>query len=75
VPRNRVRQHAAEVAAAALVHRRLGTGSLLSGALCALVPRIRITARIAGEERELTAGLPGYRAYARGKARLIPLVW
>jgi hypothetical protein len=52
----------------------LGTGSLLSGALCALVPRIGITARIAGEERELTAGLPGYRAYARGKARLIPLV-
>jgi protein-S-isoprenylcysteine O-methyltransferase Ste14 len=40
-----------------------------------LVPLIGITARINSEERELTAGLPGYRDYNQGRRRLIPRIW
>jgi hypothetical protein len=28
-----------------------------------------------GEERELTASLPGYRDYIQGRPRLIPHIW
>jgi protein-S-isoprenylcysteine O-methyltransferase Ste14 len=44
-------------------------------ATCVLVPLAGITARIVGEERELTASLPGYRDYIPGKPRLVPFVW
>lgn len=53
----------------------LATGNVMSTATCVLVPLIGITARIAGEERELAASLPGYRAYIQGKPRLVPFVW
>jgi protein-S-isoprenylcysteine O-methyltransferase Ste14 len=53
----------------------LGTGNVVSMATCVLLPLIGITARINGEERELTADLPGYRDYIRDKPRLIPLIW
>jgi protein-S-isoprenylcysteine O-methyltransferase Ste14 len=53
----------------------LACGNVASMAACALVPLIGITARIAGEERELAASLPGYRDYAHGKPRLVPFVW
>ena len=53
----------------------LACRNVASLAVSALVPLIGITARIAGEERELAAGLPGYRDYVQGKARLVPFVW
>lgn len=53
----------------------LSTGNAVSAATCVLVPLVGITRRISGEERELTASLPGYRDYAEGKPRLIPFVW
>jgi len=53
----------------------LATGNVLGMATCVLVPLIGITARISGEERELTASLPGYREYIQGKPRLIPHLW
>jgi protein-S-isoprenylcysteine O-methyltransferase len=53
----------------------LGTGNLLGVATCALLPLVGITARIEAEERELSARLPGYAAFARGRRRLIPLIW
>jgi protein-S-isoprenylcysteine O-methyltransferase Ste14 len=53
----------------------LATGNLAGIATCALVPLIGITARIDGEERELTADLPGYRDYIQGRPRLIPYIW
>jgi protein-S-isoprenylcysteine O-methyltransferase Ste14 len=53
----------------------LGTGNVLSGVICVLLPLIGIVARIAGEERELTIDLAGYREYTHGKARLVPFVW
>ncbi len=53
----------------------LATGNVASIATCALVPLIGITARINGEERELTASLPGYRDYIQGRPRLIPHIW
>jgi protein-S-isoprenylcysteine O-methyltransferase Ste14 len=53
----------------------LATGNIASISTCALVPLIGITARINGEERELTAGLPGYRDYIQGRPRLIPYIW
>ncbi len=53
----------------------LATGNALSTAICATVPLGGITRRIAGEERELTARLPGYAGYAQGKRRLVPFVW
>jgi protein-S-isoprenylcysteine O-methyltransferase Ste14 len=40
-----------------------------------LAPLIGITARITGEERELTVSLPGYRDYIQGKPRLAPFPW
>ncbi len=52
----------------------LGTGNVLSAAIGVLLPLIGITARIAGEERELTASLPGYGEYIRNRRRLIPLI-
>jgi protein-S-isoprenylcysteine O-methyltransferase Ste14 len=51
------------------------TGNALSTATCVLVPLIGITARINGEERELTASLPGYRDYIQDRRRLVPLIW
>jgi protein-S-isoprenylcysteine O-methyltransferase Ste14 len=53
----------------------LACGNVASTAVCVLVPLVGITARIAGEERELSASLPGYRDYAHSKARLVPFVW
>jgi protein-S-isoprenylcysteine O-methyltransferase Ste14 len=53
----------------------LATGNVASIATCVLVPLIGITARIHGEERELTTSLPGYRDYIDGRSRLIPHVW
>jgi protein-S-isoprenylcysteine O-methyltransferase Ste14 len=53
----------------------LATGNLASIATCVLMPLIGITARINGEERELTASLPGYRDYIQGRPRLIPHIW
>jgi protein-S-isoprenylcysteine O-methyltransferase Ste14 len=53
----------------------LACGNVASTAVCVLVPLVGISARIAGEERELAASLPGYRDYAHGKARLVPFVW
>jgi protein-S-isoprenylcysteine O-methyltransferase Ste14 len=53
----------------------LATGNALGGAICATVPLIGITRRIAAEERELTALLPGYTDFIEGKARLVPFVW
>jgi len=53
----------------------LGTGNASSALLCALVPLVGILARIAGEERELSAGLSGYSDFARHRARLVPFVW
>jgi protein-S-isoprenylcysteine O-methyltransferase Ste14 len=53
----------------------LATGNVLSTATCVLVPLIGITARINGEERELTASLPGYRDYIQGRQRLVPHIW
>ncbi|MBV9449128.1 MAG: isoprenylcysteine carboxylmethyltransferase family protein [Streptosporangiaceae bacterium] len=53
----------------------LSTGNAASLATCALVPLAGITARINGEERELTASLPGYREYIQGKPRLVPHLW
>jgi protein-S-isoprenylcysteine O-methyltransferase Ste14 len=53
----------------------LGTGNVLSAAIGVLLPLIGITARIAGEERELAASLPGYREYIRDRRRLVPLIW
>ncbi len=53
----------------------LATGNVASIATCVLVPLIGITARIKGEERELTASLPGYRDYIQGRPRLIPHIW
>lgn len=53
----------------------LATGNVLSMATCALVPLIGITARINGEERQLTTSLPGYREYIQGRPRLIPHIW
>lgn len=53
----------------------LGTGNMVSMATCLLLPLIGITARIGGEERELSANLPGYGEYIRGRRRLVPFVW
>jgi protein-S-isoprenylcysteine O-methyltransferase Ste14 len=53
----------------------LATGNALGAAICATVPLIGITRRIAGEERELTARLPGYADFIEGKARLVPFAW
>jgi protein-S-isoprenylcysteine O-methyltransferase Ste14 len=53
----------------------LSTGNALATAICVLVPLIGITQRIAGEERELTASLPGYADYIQRRARLVPLIW
>jgi protein-S-isoprenylcysteine O-methyltransferase Ste14 len=53
----------------------IATGNALGAAICATVPLIGITRRIAGEERELTARLPGYSDFIAGKARLVPFVW
>jgi protein-S-isoprenylcysteine O-methyltransferase Ste14 len=53
----------------------LGTGNPASVATCAVMPLIGITARINGEERELTASLPGYREYIQGRPRLVPHIW
>lgn len=53
----------------------LATGNLAGIATCVLMPLIGITARINGEERELTASLPGYRDYIQGRPRLIPYIW
>jgi protein-S-isoprenylcysteine O-methyltransferase Ste14 len=53
----------------------LATGNIASTAASTLLPLIGITARIRGEERELTASLPGYREYIHGKPRLIPHIW
>jgi protein-S-isoprenylcysteine O-methyltransferase Ste14 len=53
----------------------LGTGNVLGMATCVLLPLIGISARIAGEERELSASLPGYREYIRSRRRLIPFIW
>ena len=53
----------------------LSTGNVLSIATCVLLPLVGITARIAGEERELVANLPGYRGYIRGRRRLVPFIW
>jgi len=53
----------------------LATGNVASIATCVVVPLIGITARINGEERELTAGLSGYRDYIQGRPRLIPYIW
>lgn len=53
----------------------LATGNVVSTATCVLVPLIGIRARIAGEERELTASLPGYGDYIDGKPRLVPFLW
>jgi protein-S-isoprenylcysteine O-methyltransferase Ste14 len=53
----------------------LATGNVASMTACTLLPLIGITARINGEERELTAGLPGYRDYIQGKPRLLPHIW
>jgi protein-S-isoprenylcysteine O-methyltransferase Ste14 len=53
----------------------LATGNAASTATCALLPLIGITARINGEERELTATLPGYRDYIQGQPRLVPHIW
>jgi protein-S-isoprenylcysteine O-methyltransferase Ste14 len=53
----------------------LATGNVASIATCVLVPLIGITSRINGEERELTASLPGYRDYIQGRPRLIPHIW
>ena len=51
------------------------TGNIASIATCVLVPLIGITARINGEERELTTSLLGYREYIQGRPRLIPYIW
>jgi protein-S-isoprenylcysteine O-methyltransferase Ste14 len=53
----------------------LSTGNAASMATCAVMPLIGITARINGEERELTAALPGYREYIQGRPRLVPRIW
>ncbi len=53
----------------------LATGNVASIATCVLVPLIGITARINGEERQLTASLPGYRDYIQGRPKLIPHIW
>jgi len=53
----------------------LSTGNPLSFAICSVIPLFGITARIAGEERELLASLSGYDDYARGRRRLIPFIW
>jgi protein-S-isoprenylcysteine O-methyltransferase Ste14 len=53
----------------------LSTGNPASMSTCAVMPLIGITARINGEERELIAGLPGYREYIQGRPRLVPRVW
>jgi protein-S-isoprenylcysteine O-methyltransferase Ste14 len=53
----------------------LGTGNVAGMATCTLLPLIGITARINGEERELTASLPGYREYIHGRPRLVPHIW
>lgn len=53
----------------------LGTGNLLGIATCALLPLVGITARIDAEERELSARLPDYAAFLRGRRKLIPLIW
>ncbi len=53
----------------------LATGNPLSMAIGATLPLIGITRRIAGEERELIARLPGYADFADGRARLVPFVW
>jgi protein-S-isoprenylcysteine O-methyltransferase Ste14 len=53
----------------------LATGNVLSMATCALLPLVGITARIEGEERELTTALSGYGDYSRGRSRLVPLIW
>ena len=53
----------------------LATGNAASMASCTLLPLIGITARINGEERELTTSLPGYRDYIQGRPRLIPHIW
>ncbi len=53
----------------------LCTGNVASAALCATVPLTGIVRRIAGEERALSAGLPGYDDYLQGRSRLVPFVW
>jgi protein-S-isoprenylcysteine O-methyltransferase Ste14 len=53
----------------------LATGNVASIATCVLVPLTGITARINGEENELTASLPGYREYIQDRPRLIPRIW
>jgi protein-S-isoprenylcysteine O-methyltransferase len=53
----------------------LSTGNVVSMGTCVVLPLIGIRARIAGEERELSANLPGYREYIRGRRRLLPFVW
>jgi protein-S-isoprenylcysteine O-methyltransferase Ste14 len=53
----------------------LSTGNAAGMATCALMPLVGITARIRGEERELTASLPGYREYIQDQPRLIPHIW
>jgi protein-S-isoprenylcysteine O-methyltransferase len=53
----------------------IGTGNAFSMAMCALVPLIGLTARIAAEERELSADLPGYQGFTRDRPRLVPFIW
>lgn len=53
----------------------LATANPLGVAACALLPLVGITARIEAEERELSARLPGYAEFARGRRKLIPLIW
>jgi hypothetical protein len=55
--------------------RRLAADTMASRAICALVPLIGTTARIAGEERELTQAFLGYRDYSQGNRRLVPFAW
>lgn len=53
----------------------LSTGNLLGITTCVLLPLAGITRRIVGEERELSAALPGYAQYAHHRPRLIPFLW
>jgi protein-S-isoprenylcysteine O-methyltransferase Ste14 len=53
----------------------LATGNVAAMATCGLLPLVGITARIAGEERELAATLTGYEEFRRGRSRLVPFVW
>ena len=53
----------------------LGTGNVLSGAICGLLPLLGIVRRIVGEERLLLSELPGYREYGHDRSRLVPFIW